>query len=189
MSSTSIYSPQALTPSKAIIYACRLRDVTGNLSSSTGEMEQLRMAASFARHFPTCSWSLGHSAAFANFPPVIESEIEFICACIARAEKTMAGEAKMPFVEVTREVETDWAALSDQLTEPLVFRSTASWILGSNVPGRNATTNFYFGGLGSFRKWVQPVITDDFRGFVAGFSSSNTSHCELCRVGEATREV
>lgn len=115
--------------------------------------------------FPNMFLVSGPQAPFANFPPVIESEIEFIMSTIAHAEKHTVDGARKPLVEPTREAENEWSALCDCLVEGLLFKRTASWIFGANVPGRRATTNFYFGGLGSYRKWVEDVIMNSFRGF------------------------
>jgi cyclohexanone monooxygenase len=119
--------------------------------------------------FPNMFLVSGPQGPFANFPPVIESEIEFITACIEHAEKKtiheVTAEAKPIIVEATPEAEKEWSALCDQLVEGSLFKKTSSWIFGANVPGRRSTTNFYFGGLGSYRLWVQSVIADNFRGF------------------------
>ncbi|KAL6244427.1 hypothetical protein RBB50_008669 [Rhinocladiella similis] len=115
--------------------------------------------------FPNMFLVSGPQAPFANFPPVIESEIEFIMSCIARAEERGYAVGVKPVIEAEREAEKEWTKLCDRSVEGLLFKKTASWIFGANVPGRNSTTNFYFGGLGSYRKWVEDVITGGFRGF------------------------
>ena len=116
--------------------------------------------------FPNMFLVSGPQAPFANFPPVIESEIEFITSCIAYAEKIGGSdEAKTPIVEAAKAAETEWAALCDQINEQLLFRKAASWIFGANIAGRKPTTKFFFGGLGNYRRWVRDVIKDGFRGF------------------------
>ncbi|KAK5047105.1 hypothetical protein LTR84_007048 [Exophiala bonariae] len=121
-------------------------------------------------NFPNMFLVSGPQAPFANFPPVIESEIEFITACIEHAEKSMhdqqtEGKVRHVAIEATEDAETGWSALCDQLVEGSLFKKTSSWIFGANIPGRKPTTNFYFGGLGSYRTWLQGVIADSFRGF------------------------
>lgn len=121
--------------------------------------------------FPNMFLVSGPQAPFANFPPVIESEIDFVMSCIESAENTIHNwkDLQIPrpaeVIEATRKAETEWSALCDQLVEKTLFKRTDSWIFGSNVVGRKATTNFYFGGLHQYREWIKDVITDDFRGF------------------------
>lgn len=115
--------------------------------------------------FPNMFLVSGPQAPFANFPPVIEREIEFIMSCIALVEKETTGAVRKPLVEATRTAENEWSSQCDQLVEGLLFKRTASWIFGANIPGRAAKTNFYFGGLGNYRKWVKDVTTTGFRGF------------------------
>ncbi|KAI1627159.1 hypothetical protein EDD37DRAFT_656225 [Exophiala viscosa] len=103
--------------------------------------------------FPNMFLVSGPQAPFANFPPVIESEIDFIMSCIDNAERKRA-DLKSPHatVEVTQEAELEWSALCERLVEGSLFKKT------------NTTTNFYFGGLGGYRKWVDAVMADDLRG-------------------------
>ncbi|KAI1618029.1 cycloalkanone monooxygenase [Exophiala viscosa] len=115
--------------------------------------------------FPNMFLVSGPQAPFANFPPVIESEIDFIMSGIDNAERKRA-DLKSPHatVEVTQEAELEWSALCERLVEGSLFKKTNSWIFGANVAGREATTNFYFGGLGGYRKWVDAVMADGLRG-------------------------
>jgi cyclohexanone monooxygenase len=119
--------------------------------------------------FPNMFLVAGPQAPFANFPPVIESEINFIMSCIDHAERaTVRGgdsQLRRTTIEVTREAENEWSAECDRLVEGTLFKKTASWLFGANVPGRRTTTNFYFGGLSTYLKWVEGVVADDFCGF------------------------
>lgn len=116
--------------------------------------------------FPNMFLVSGPQAPFANFPPVIESEIDFIMSCIENSErKRNVLKSRHATVEATQGAEKEWSALCNRLVEGSLFKNTSSWIFGANVPGRRATTNFFFGGLGGYRKWVDTVIADDFRGF------------------------
>jgi cyclohexanone monooxygenase len=46
-----------------------------------------------------------------------------------------------------------------------LFKETASWILGSNVPGKAYALRFYFGGLQKFRGEIEGAIEEVWRGF------------------------
>ncbi|KAH6628983.1 hypothetical protein C7974DRAFT_311994 [Boeremia exigua] len=109
--------------------------------------------------FPNMYVVAGPQGPFANFPPVIESEVNFIISCIERAE------ASRCVLEVTHEAERGWVALCDELVQGSLFRTAASWIFGQNVAGRQASTNFFFGGLKGYLDWVKTTVTEGFVGF------------------------
>jgi hypothetical protein len=137
----------------------------------------------------------GPQGPFANFPPVIESEINFIMSCIEYAEGNIAAaqvetpngvtngmvngalkttngcyvtKGKPKIMEVSDEAETAWIGLCNRLVEGSLFTSTASWIFGQNIPGREPSTNFYFGGLKSYLDWVKSQTSNGFPGFLRG---------------------
>lgn len=131
--------------------------------------------------FPNMFMVAGPQGPFANFPPVIESEIDFIMSCIEHAEKdTTSAAAAGPgstavdgassrqertIMEVSPEAERAWGDHCDELVAGSLFKETSSWIFGVNVPGRQASTNFYFGGLKEYLDWVKGEITGGFEAF------------------------
>lgn len=132
--------------------------------------------------FPNMFLVAGPQGPFANFPPVLETETDFIMSCIEYAEKNIADAKTCPatngatngtshprkpptVMEVTKEAERGWGDLCDELVEGSLFKETASWIFGVNVPGRKASTNFYFGGLKNYLDWVKGEIERDFEAF------------------------
>ncbi|PKY02462.1 FAD/NAD(P)-binding domain-containing protein [Aspergillus campestris IBT 28561] len=115
--------------------------------------------------FPNMFIVAGPQGPFANFPPVIESEINFIMACIEYAERTTTAGPRI--MEVSNKAETEWIDLCNRLVEGSLFTSTASWIFGQNIPGRKPSTNFYFGGLKSYLDWVKDQISNGFPAFIS----------------------
>ncbi|EWZ28391.1 hypothetical protein FOZG_17876 [Fusarium oxysporum Fo47] len=113
--------------------------------------------------FPNMFLVSGPQGAFANFPAVIESEVDFITECILHAEKSKRDRV----MEVSNKAEQQWSDLCDQLVEGSLFKTTASWIFGANVQGRKSSTKFYFGGLGGYREWARKEIAAGFPGFNA----------------------
>ncbi|KAL5591264.1 hypothetical protein FOVSG1_010153 [Fusarium oxysporum f. sp. vasinfectum] len=111
--------------------------------------------------FPNMFIVSGPQGAFANFPVVIESEIDLITECILHAEKNKQNHV----MEVSHKAEQQWSDLCDQLVEGSLFKTTASWIFGANVEGRKSSTKFYFGGLNRYREWAQKEIKEGFPGF------------------------
>ncbi|PLN84627.1 FAD/NAD(P)-binding domain-containing protein [Aspergillus taichungensis] len=115
--------------------------------------------------FPNMFIVAGPQGPFANFPPVIESEINFIMSCIEYAEYNVDAGPKI--MEVSSEAETEWIDLCNRLVEGSLFTSTASWIFGQNIPGRKPSTNFYFGGLKGYLDWVKDQIGNGFPAFLS----------------------
>ncbi|VUC30514.1 unnamed protein product [Clonostachys rosea] len=127
--------------------------------------------------FPNMFIVAGPQGAFANFPPVIESEVRFITKCIEYAEgethhnqQTNGNvngyhKSNRGIVEVKPEAEQGWSDLCDDLVGGSVFTTTKSWIFGQNIEGRKANTNFFFGGLKAYLDWVQKETSTGFPGF------------------------
>lgn len=115
--------------------------------------------------FPNMFMISGPRGPFANFPPIIELETNFIMSCIEYAERNTGVTGRSAIIEALPEAEHEWGELCEKLVEGSLFKKTHSWIFGVNVPGRKATTNFYFGGLKGYSDWVRSTIADGFRGF------------------------
>ena len=120
--------------------------------------------------FPNMFLVSGPQGPFANFPPVIESEMDLIMACIEIAE----GGTEQPgnalkarsIVETTPEAEAGWSATCLSFAKGTLFwGEPGSWIFGANMPGREPTANFYLAGLSAYRAWVRRVIKDNLSGF------------------------
>jgi cation diffusion facilitator CzcD-associated flavoprotein CzcO len=124
--------------------------------------------------FPNMWIVSGPQGPFANFPPVIETEINIICSCIEYAEKNIAArstpgansnEKERPTImEVTPEAEQGWSDLCDKLVEGSLFKKTSSWIFGANV-NRKQSTKFFFSGLKPYVDWCKDVVANDFKDF------------------------
>lgn len=142
--------------------------------------------------FPNMFIIAGPQGPFANFPPVIESEINFAMACIQHAEEKVASKTKSLngvngsvrnghvgngtvvngvtkhkslAMEVSESAEAGWGDLCNSLIKGSLFTRSASWIFSQNIPGRKPSTNFYFGGLRAYLEWVEKEISEGFPGF------------------------
>ncbi|RSM02284.1 hypothetical protein CDV31_011005 [Fusarium ambrosium] len=116
--------------------------------------------------FPNMFLVAGPQGAFANFPVVIESEVDFITECILHAE------SKQRIMEVTPTAEQQWSDICDKSVEGSLFKETLSWIFGANMKGRQTRPKFYFGGVKYYRDWARKEIAAGFPGFNAGDGSS-----------------
>jgi cation diffusion facilitator CzcD-associated flavoprotein CzcO len=128
--------------------------------------------------FPNMFIVAGPQGPFANFVPVIESEINFIMSAIEFAERgnsvkdTPVGSESLDpsakgttVMEVSQQAEDDWLDLCDRLAEGSLFKETSSWIFGANIPGRKSTTRFYFGGLSQYLESADREIEGGFLSF------------------------
>ncbi|OHE91876.1 hypothetical protein CORC01_12829 [Colletotrichum orchidophilum] len=134
--------------------------------------------------FPNMFLISGPQSPFANFPPVVECEVNFIMSVIQHAEgvvqqtksekddeagKLGDGPIQSPrrraIMEAKEEAEADWVELCNSMLKGSLFAKTPSWILGQNIPGKKTNTNFYFAGLRPYLKWADEEASAGFPGF------------------------
>ena len=118
--------------------------------------------------FPNLFMITGPQGPFTNLPPAIEAHVDLISRLITRAEDTRKANTSADVsavIEATPEAEREWCAECERVAEGSLFKETASWIFGQNVPGKKYALRFYFGGLKSFYEAVGRVIENDYAGF------------------------
>lgn len=118
--------------------------------------------------FPNMFLVLGPQGPFCNIPPAIEAEVRLCRDLIARAEDIRGQEGKKGkgVVECTEEAEKSWLDECERAAEGSLFKETASWIFGCNVPGKTVALRFYFGGLGRYNEVVEDVVKEGYKGWV-----------------------
>lgn len=88
-------------------------------------------------NFPNWFMITGPLGAFANLPPVIDKQIEWITEIINDELQREKGEQKSvtgkPTVEATQKAEDDWIDGCRKLAAGSLFTETNSWIFGTNV--------------------------------------------------------
>ncbi|KAH7393785.1 hypothetical protein DE146DRAFT_765317 [Phaeosphaeria sp. MPI-PUGE-AT-0046c] len=132
--------------------------------------------------FPNMFIVSGPQGPFANFVPVIESEVNLIISCIEFAEKSAGAEngpvlgaytdsecrsrvKSTTVMEISQQAEDAWVDFCDESCEGSLFKESSSWIFGVNIPGRKASTRFYFGGLGKYLEWSREEVQGGFPSF------------------------
>ncbi|KAJ0310545.1 hypothetical protein COL516b_002353 [Colletotrichum fioriniae] len=136
--------------------------------------------------FPNMFLISGPQSPFANFPPIVECEANFIMSVIQYAEgsspeaKAAEGEKasslgkkavhtcsqrRRTITEAKGQAESDWVELCNSMLKGSLFAKTPSWILSQNIPGKKTNTNFFFGGLRPYLKFVGEEISAGFPGF------------------------
>lgn len=120
----------------------------------------------FVPQFPNLFLIAGPQGPFTNMPPAIEAHVDLVAKLIARAEgKRAEHPALEPVIEATPEAEKGWLAECDAAAEGSLFKETASWIFGCNVPGKKYAIRFFFGGLQKYYEALQQMVDEGYRGF------------------------
>ncbi|KPI36558.1 Baeyer-Villiger monooxygenase [Cyphellophora attinorum] len=120
-------------------------------------------------NFPNMFMILGPQGPFTNMPPALEAHVDLVTDLIAHAESVSAGTgASKPAIEASPQAEATWLRKCDEAAEGSLFKETASWIFGQNVPGKKYALRFYFGGLKKFYEEMEAMKADGFRGFRFG---------------------
>jgi len=125
-------------------------------------------------NFPNWFMLTGPMGAFANIPPVIDTQVDFITAQIKERLQVEGGESRdgdtstgKQTIEARQEAEDGWLEKCQKLAAGTLFTETTSWIFGANVPGKKKALVFYFGGLKAYRD----VLAEESGKGYAGFQS------------------
>ncbi|HEY5858223.1 MAG TPA: NAD(P)/FAD-dependent oxidoreductase, partial [Aldersonia sp.] len=97
--------------------------------------------------FPNLFMILGPNGPFANMPPSIETQVEWIADAIAHVLASDLG-----WIDVKPDTETEWTEVCAEIADATLFPKAASWIFGANIPGKKRTVMFYLGGIKQYRE-------------------------------------
>ncbi|KAL7938463.1 FAD/NAD(P)-binding domain-containing protein [Trichoderma chlorosporum] len=117
--------------------------------------------------FPNMFLVVGPLSPFNNFPPTIESQVDFISGLISKAERKRKDEnsGKVVLVEATQQAEDEYVEMCRVIGTKNLFRKEKSYIFGANVAERTPHILFWVGGLVHYRKALQDVVDNGYRGF------------------------
>ncbi|KAM6481526.1 FAD/NAD(P)-binding domain-containing protein [Trichoderma sp. SZMC 28011] len=121
--------------------------------------------------FPNMFLVVGPLSPFNNFPPTIETQVDFITGLISKAEAKRKEEAsgKVVLIEATQQAEDDYVEACRVLGTKNLFRKEKSYIFGANIAGRKPNILFWVGGLVHYRKALQDVVDNGYRGFTFSY--------------------
>ncbi len=107
--------------------------------------------------------------AFANLPPVIDTQVQWITDIINDElqrddRKAVTGQKT---VEARQEAEDAWLEGCYKLAQGTLFTETQSWIFGANIKDKKykGALTFYFGGLKSYRDKLDSEKQEGYPGF------------------------
>ncbi|WP_343602792.1 hypothetical protein [Mycobacterium sp.] len=110
--------------------------------------------------FPNMFMVLGPNGPFANMPPCIEAQGDWICDLLATAAR-----AGVTTIETTAAAESKWTSPCAELADATLFSKAESWIFGANIPGKTRTVMFYMGGIARYRDELDRVVENGYLGF------------------------
>jgi cyclohexanone monooxygenase len=110
--------------------------------------------------FPNWFMVLGPNGPFTNLPPSIETQVEWISDVVKYCEAN-----DVQAIEPTEQTVSDWTDTCTEIANMTLFTKIDSWIFGANIPGKKPSVLFYLGGLGNYRKILDDVARDGYRGF------------------------
>jgi len=111
-------------------------------------------------NFPNFFMVLGPGGSFANLPPLIEDQVDFISDII----KYTGENGKV--IEVTQKTEDQWMAACRDLAASSLFAGPYSWIFGANIPGKPHAIMFWFNTYKEYRKKLAESTAKNFEGLV-----------------------
>jgi cation diffusion facilitator CzcD-associated flavoprotein CzcO len=111
--------------------------------------------------FPNMFTVYGPYSPFANNPPLISVEVEFVAELIGHLDS-----AGLTRAEARLDSEHQYVASCDEVAQStIMYSGAASWINGGNVPGKPKQLMFNMGGLVNYRKQLADEIASDYPGF------------------------
>ncbi|MGJ7505273.1 MULTISPECIES: flavin-containing monooxygenase [unclassified Variovorax] len=110
--------------------------------------------------FPNMFMILGPNGPFANLPPCIEAQVEWIAGAIGHAEHS-----KVATIEPTLKAEEGWTQTCEDIANMTLFPKVDSWIFGANIPGKKSAVMFYMAGIGAYRQQLETVRSKGYEGF------------------------
>ncbi len=126
-------------------------------------------------NFPNLFMIAGPQGAFANMPPVIDTQVEMITEAInaqlqrEKSEAVGTGGTAIgkKTVEAVQQAENEWMEHCYKCAAGTLFTETKSWIFGANVPDKRykGALSWYFGGLKAYRDKLAAEKQDGYPGF------------------------
>ncbi|QNG38797.1 NAD(P)/FAD-dependent oxidoreductase [Geodermatophilaceae bacterium NBWT11] len=98
-----------------------------------------------------------------NIVTTIEHDVEWVTETMLHLR-----EHGIETIEATEQAQREWAEHVTMLSGYTLYPTANSWYLGANVPGKPRVFLAYVAGLASYRRHVEEVVADGYRGFTLG---------------------
>ena len=110
--------------------------------------------------FPNMFMIAGPLMPFANFPPVLEIQVELIADLIGHGRADNCAS-----IEASEAAENEWVETCGEMANQLLLTKADSWIFGANIPGKPKRVLFYVAGVASYLAVVDALKAQEFAGF------------------------
>ena len=105
----------------------------------------------------------GSPSVLTNMLPSIEQHVEFITDCLDDMRKKERRR-----IEPEQGAEEHWCHHVNEVAEPSLRPTCASWYVGANVPGKPRVFMPYIGGLPLYIEHCERIVENDYEGFAFG---------------------
>ncbi|MFT3819283.1 MAG: NAD(P)/FAD-dependent oxidoreductase [Rubrivivax sp.] len=103
----------------------------------------------------------GSPAVKSNMVLSIEQHVELIADTIGHLRRHGLGA-----IEATAEAQRDWMRHVGEIAGKTLYVKADSWYNGANVPGKARGFGIYVGGVNNYRKELEAMVADGYRGLV-----------------------
>ncbi|KAL4808377.1 hypothetical protein BDV18DRAFT_158478 [Aspergillus unguis] len=131
-------------------------DVRGSQGKSLGSSWKKKLetfAGCLVPGFPNMFSVCGPHIPFGNMPVVLDKQVHWIGKTIAHMEKNKLAE-----INVSQKAADRWSTHMEEAFKSTLFadsaKSSGSWFVGANIPGKNNAVLFYFGGVQTWESWL-----------------------------------
>lgn len=134
-----------------------IRGVQGQSIKACWDEKLATFAGALVSGFPNMFIILGPQSPIGNLPVPLDILGDWVGKTIRHME-----EKGLASIDVKEEAQKAWADLTDGiwnshwLGEPA--KETRSWFVGANIPGRPPRILYYFGGVPSWRAWLDEEV-------------------------------
>lgn len=114
-------------------------------------------------NFPNMFTVCGPHIPFGNMPVVLNHEVNWIGRTIQHMEKN-----KLDEIDPKQSLVNGWASHLNEAFESTLFaasaKSSKSWFVGANIPGKASDPLFYFGGVPTWVSWLDKQRNSSWEG-------------------------
>ena len=105
----------------------------------------------------------GSPSVLSNMMVSIEQHVDWVVDTLAYLQGR-----NLEMIEPTREAEDEWVKHVNDVAYKTLYPKAASWYMGANIPGKPRLFMPYIGGVGTYRKKCDEVVTNNYAGFSLG---------------------
>jgi len=102
----------------------------------------------------------GSPSVKSNMMVSIEQHVDFVTESIVHMR-----DRELELMEPELASEDEWVDHVQEVANKTLFPRANSWYMGANIPGKPRLFMPYIGGVGTYRRKCEEVVTDGYKGF------------------------